>query len=82
MKKIKITIPNCSNISYFYTSDNYISDEERVEKQRLENELVNLVNVTGVGVKNSNSRVTVSKDEALVNVTIDCEDYLLIEEKY
>ena len=79
MKNIRIQIPYKGYMSYYYSSSKVLSDEEKVEKDKLENELANLVDVTDIGVRNSNFKVSVSKYEEYIIVKIYCEDYKLNE---
>ena len=78
MKKYKIKLSS-PDMNYYYSSDEILSDEDKARKQRIENELCNLINITETGLRNANASVILKKREDHVEVVI-CGDNIEIEE--
>lgn len=78
MKKYKIKLSS-PDMNYYYSSDKNLSDEDRDRKQRIENELCNLINITEAGVRSSNASVILKKRVDYVEVVIS-GDNIEIEE--
>lgn len=67
-------------MSYYYSSDKDLSDADKDEQQRLENELCNLTNVTEIGAHGSHTSVTIKKNNRYVEVIIEGDNIEMSEQ--
>lgn len=74
--KLQLTDPN---LTYYYFSDNILTEEEKAKKQELENELCKLICPSEIGVHSMNSFVSIKKKDGYFEVVIKGGDIELQE---
>lgn len=72
------------DMTYFYSSDKVLSEAERVEKNKLENQLCNLINIIEIGIHNSSRTQSISvkkeKDYIFISIKADGAEIAKMDE--